>query len=261
MTGLEIHAGPEFFAMLMVFARIGGILQTAPLISASAVPTPVRVVLAVLLTAVVGPGVEVDPQLVTWDAGPLGLRLVSELLLGCAMGFVATLVMSLLDIVGTFVGVNAQLAIAMQFDPLTNTQQVITTRLVQVAGFLVFLALNLHHQILLALADSFDVAPPGTGAVSVLAGMEMSGVMAAILADGLRISMPVVAAVLFLNIVAALVTRFSQQMNIYFSVGLQANAAAGLMAISLALPALAAAVLSHGEGIRALMLSMIAAVP
>jgi len=53
------------------------------------------------------------------------------------------------------------------------------------------------------------------------------------------------------------VTRFAQQMNIYFSVGLPANAAAGLLAAALAVPALVAAVAGHGSGIRELMLRMV----
>jgi len=258
MLGIDFQAGPELFAMLMAFARIAGILQTAPLLSASAIPIPVRVVLTVMLTIVVAPVLGADPALMTWEAGPLGMRLVSEILLGAGMGFVATVVMSLLDTVGTFVGVNAQLAIAMQFDPLTNSQQVITTRLIQAGGFLIFLSLNLHHQMFAALADSFAIAPAGTGALSLLAGPSMAEVMAQVLLDGLRISMPVIAAVLVLNIIAALVTRFAQQMNIYFSVGLPANAAAGMIAISLAVPALATAILVYGESIHGLMLSMIA---
>lgn len=257
MLGIDLQVGAELFVLLMTFARIGGVLQTAPLVSASTVPVPVRMVLAVMLTIVVAPAVGMDETAVTWEAGPLGLAFVSELLLGAAMGFAATLVMSLLDIVGTFVGVNAQLAIAMQFDPLTNSQQVITTRLVQVGGFLIFLSLNLHHQILIGLHDSFAAAPAGRGVLSIFAGSHMSEVMGSILRDGMRISMPVVAAVLVLNIVAALVTRFAQQMNIYFSVGLPANAAAGMLAISLSIPALAAAVITYGEGLRSLMLSMI----
>ena len=62
---------------------------------------------------------------------------------------------------------------------------------------------------------------------------------------------------LVLNLVSALVTRFAQQMNIYFSVGLPANAMAGLWATALAIPALAAAVVSAGAGMRGLIGSLV----
>jgi flagellar biosynthesis protein FliR len=256
-AGVDVQVGPELFALLMVFVRITGALHTAPLIGTNAVPVQARVGLGVLLALVVAPMVAVESATVSWSGPKLALMLGSELLLGLGMGFAASCVLALLDVLGTFIGVNSQLAIAMQFDPLSGTQQVITTRLVQAAGFLLFLSMDLHHQIVYGLVDSFAAAPPGTGVLAVTAGVTMSEVMAVVLLDSMRIAMPVVAAVLILNLVAALVTRFAQQMNIYFSVGLPANAAAGLMATALAIPALAVAVYNGGSGLRELMLSMI----
>ena len=255
--GIEVQVGPELWAMLMIFARITGLLHTAPIIGTKAVPIPARVGLGKVLTLIVAPLTVADPSIMAWSEIQLGMRMASELLLGLGMGFAASVVLSLLDMAGTFIGVNAQLAIAVQFDPLTNTQQVVTTRLIQAAGLLTFLALDLHHLVLVAMVDSFTLSPPGHGALALVAGPQMSAVLGTMLVDAMRISMPVVAAVLVLNIVAALVTRFAQQMNIYFSVGLPANAAAGLLAAALAVPALVAAVAGHGSGIRELMLRMV----
>ena len=89
------------------------------------------------------------------------------------------------------------------------------------------------------------------------AGIGMSEFLGQIFGDALRITMPVVIVVLFLNIVAALVTRFAQQMNIYFSVGLPANAAAGLITTGLSIPALILALHGAMGGIRGLMLAVV----
>ena len=256
-AGIDLALGPQLFGMLLAFARITGIVHTAPIIGTKTVPVPLKVGLAGLLALAVGPLLVVDPSAMSWSGPKLGLLMGSELLLGVGMGFSATVLLALLEMLGTFVGINSQLAIALSFDPLSGSQQVITTRLVQVAGFLVFLSLDLHHQVLYGLVDSFVVAPAGTGVLAAAAGTSMSAVLGDVFLDAMRISMPVVAAVLVLNLVAALVTRFAQQMNIYFSVGLAANAAAGLFATALAIPALAAAILARGETIRELMLSMV----
>jgi len=53
------------------------------------------------------------------------------------------------------------------------------------------------------------------------------------------------------------VTRFAQQMNIYFSVGLPANAAAGLITTGLSIPALILALHGAMGGIRGLMLAVV----
>ncbi len=253
--GVSLGEGAGLFAVLLAFARITGLLHTMPIISAKAVPIPIRVGFALVLAVVIAP--LAPPLETTWDPIPMALMAASELLLGAAMGFCATLLLTVLDVAGHFIGMNSGLGIAMQFDPLTQGQALVVTKLIQTGGMLVFLALDLHHQILLGLADSFLIAPAGSGVLALTAGGSMSAVMSGLLADAMRISMPVVAAVLFLNLVSALVTRFAQQMNIYFSVGLPANAMAGLFAAALCVPAVAAAVVAAGGGMRDLIASVV----
>jgi len=257
VLGLQFVVGPEYFGLLLAFARITGVLHTAPLISSRNVPVLIRVGLAACLAFILSPLVAVDPAAVTWNGPKLGFLVLSELFLGLGMGFVGAIAMSIIDLTGTFIGLNSGLAVASQFDPLSRTQQMVLTRLLQVAGFLAFFAYDLHHLVFLGLIDSFLVAPPGAGVLHQAAGLGFGQLIGQIFADAMRISMPVVIVVLFLNIVAALVTRFAQQMNIYFSVGLPANAIAGLVATGLAVPALLATMHSAMGGMRGLMISVI----
>ena len=161
--GLDVVIGPEYFGLLMAFARITGVLHTAPLIGSRSVPPTIRVALAGVLAFIMSPLVAVDPAAVTWHGPKLAFLIFSELLLGLGMGFVGAIALSLLDIAGTFVGINSGLAIASQFDPLTNSQQLVLSRLLQIAGYLAFFAYDLHHLVFLGMADSFIVAPPGPG--------------------------------------------------------------------------------------------------
>jgi flagellar biosynthetic protein FliR len=255
--GLDFVMGPEYFGLILAFARITGVLHTAPLISSRNVPVIIRVGLAAVLAYVLSPLVAVDPAAVTWNGPKLGFLILSEVFLGLGMGFVGALAMTIVDVTGTFIGMNSGLSVASQFDPLSNSQQMVLTRLLQVVGFLTFFSYDLHHLVFLGLTDSFIVAPPGAGVLHSGAGLGLSQMLGQIFGDALRLSMPVVIVVLFLNIVAALVTRFAQQMNIYFSVGLPANAIAGLVATGLSIPALILAIHASMGGIRGLMLSVI----
>ena len=255
--GLNFIIGPQYFGLILAFARITGVLHTAPLISSNNVPVVVRVGLAAVLAFVLSPMVAVDPAAVTWNGPKLGLLILGELFLGLGMGFVGALAMTIVDITGTFIGMNSGLAVASQFDPLSGSQQMVLTRLLQVVGFLTFFGYDLHHLVFLGLTDSFIVAPPGAGVLHPAAGIGLSELLGQLFSDALRLSMPVVIVVLFLNIVAALVTRFPQQMNIYFSVGLPANAVAGLVATGMAIPALIVAIHASMGGVRGLMLSVI----
>lgn len=255
--GLPIHIGPGFFGLMLAFCRITGLFFSMPLFSMRTVPKTVRIGLSFLVAIVVSPLVAVDPAAVTWDGPRLAYLMISEILLGLGMGLAGAVALSLLEVTGTFAGMNAGLAVAQQFDPVTMSQQLITTRLVQTLGFMAFLALDMHHLMFLGLVDSFVIAPPGAGVLHAAAGPGLAEFAGGILLDAMRITMPVVVAVMFLNLLAALVTRFAQQMNIYFSVGLPANAVAGLFAISLGMPALLATMIATVGEMRGLMISVV----
>ena len=255
MSTLALHfvSIDGLLLVLLAFGRIGGLLQAMPLLSLSNVPIPVRGGLGLMIAVLVAAGLPVPTGLSELSAVHVGVLFVSETVLGLGMGFMATLLLSVIDMAGSFVGMNSGLAVAMQFDPMSGGQSLVVTRILQLAAFLTFLALDLHHEMLLGVADSFAVAPPGEGALAFAAGEYGARQFAAVLHDAVRISMPVVATALFVNLVAALVTRFAQQMNIYFSVGLAAQAPLGLLATGFVIPAVLALVASIGGDLRALL--------
>ncbi len=259
MESLEIgiFVGPALYAVFFAFARITALLAAMPLIGMSSVPIPVRVALGGLTAVVLAPQFANSADLSDLDGLQFGLRLGNEILLGLALGFAIQVVLSVIDLVGTFIGLNAGLGMATHFDPIQQGQANIVTKLIQTAGFLAFFSLNMHHEVFLGLADSFVVAPPGSGVVAVVAGPGMSETLGRLLVDATRISFPVIGIVLVMNLTSALVTRFAQQMNIYFSVGLPLNAVAGLMALGLAVPALIGVVSAESGSIRHLLINLV----
>lgn len=249
-VGMEI--GPTLYAAFMIFARVTAMLHVLPLFSLPSVPIPVRVGLGGMIALLVCPYVE-TVHVPGWEVAAFAIALISELFLGAGMGFAVRLILSIIDVLGTVLAANCGLGMAAQFDPISQSQALVVSKLIQVAGFLVFLALDLHHQVLLGIVDSFQVAPPGQGVLVFVAGSAFSERFAQILLDTCRLSMPLIAAVLFFNMVSTLVTRFAQQMNIYFSVGLSANVWAGLLAIAATIPALVATLVTRSQEIRGLM--------
>lgn len=242
MSGLALSVGWQdgLLALLLAFARIGGLLQTMPLLGQKNVPIPVRAGLALIISAVVLPSLpHARPP-----AGFIAFAFAfgSEALLGLAMGWLATMLLSAVDVAGSFIGMNAGLAVAVQFDPMSGGQSLVITRVFQIAAFLSFLSFDLHHELFLGVVDSFRLAPPGEGVLAFTVGDELAARLGGVLVDAARISMPVVAVAFFVNLVAALVTRFAPQMNIYFSVGLAAQAPLGILTACFVIPAVIALV-------------------
>ncbi len=250
LVSLPLHA---VLLTLLAFARVGGLLQSMPLLSLNNVPVPIRAGLALTVASLATASLPAAPELEQLSGVGFGLCFASEALLGLAMGFSVTILLSVIDIAGSFVGMNAGLAVAMQFDPLSGGQSLVVTRILQIGALLTFLGLDLHHELVLGVVDSFSLAAPGQGVLA-FAGAESAVLrFGGVLHDAVRISMPVVATALFVNLVAALVTRFAQQMNIYFSVGLAAQAPIGLLATSFVIPAALGVVASLSGNLRGLL--------
>jgi flagellar biosynthetic protein FliR len=228
LVSLPLHA---VLLTLLAFARVGGLLQSMPLLSLNNVPVPIRAGLALTVASLATASLPAAPELEQLSGVGFGLCFASEALLGLAMGF----------------------SVAMQFDPLSGGQSLVVTRILQIGALLTFLGLDLHHELVLGVVDSFSLAAPGQGVLA-FAGAESAVLrFGGVLHDAVRISMPVVATALFVNLVAALVTRFAQQMNIYFSVGLAAQAPIGLLATSFVIPAALGVVASLSGNLRGLL--------
>jgi len=252
-VSVGIDLSTDLFAALAAFVRVGATIQSMVLFSMRGVPIPVRVGLAALLSIIILPVLPDRPDLVSWEPAGLGVALAGEALLGVFLGTSTRILFAFIDLAGTLIGINAGLAVAQQFDPVSQGQSLVVTRMVQIAGMMVFLAADLHHQVFLGLFDTFLVAPPGTGLPLASAGMGLSNEFGRLFLDAVRISMPVIGAVMFLNVVASLVTRFAQQMNIYFSVGLAVNAAVGLIAAAPALEEVASLLIRIGGTLRPML--------
>jgi len=101
---------------------------------------------------------------------------------------------------------------------------------------LYFLALNGHLQAIAALADSFRVLPVGAN----LRLDDMHALLAAgagIFATGLRIALPVIAAILIANLTLGMLMRTAPQVNL-LAIGFPLTLALGFAVLALMLPAL-----------------------
>jgi flagellar biosynthetic protein FliR len=254
---LELPDITQFLPTFLAFARITGLLHAMPVISTRVVPRQVRVLLGVLLAFLVGPSLPTVPEELVTTLPMLGLSFVAELAVGLAMGFAASLPIHAFEMAGAIVGFHAGFSNAVLFDPVTQSSSVLASRIFQISGFLAFLSFDLHHHIIVGLVESFSAIGPGAGVVATGAAMPLTERVGALFLEANRISMPVFAATLFLNIGWSLVTRFAQQMNVYFTAGMGVNAVVGVMATAACVPSTILLIRNAGPGLRELMAAVI----
>jgi len=140
---------------------------------------------------------------------------------------------------GEYIGLQMGLSFASFYDPMSRGSTMVVSRLLNMLATLIFLALDGHLLIVNALADSFATLPISDGPL--VAGGWMFLVLAAgeIFASGLLLSLPLITALLTLNLAMGILNRASPQFSI-FAVGFPLTLLAGIFMLQLLMPNLAA---------------------
>jgi flagellar biosynthetic protein FliR len=220
----------------LVLLRTGGLFSFFPL-GAELVPARVRATLAVVLALVLLPTVPEPPP------GPFVLKLCAEAAVGLLAALLCRLPFLAVEAGLQLASVSAGLGIASLLDPATDEEVHALTEIVSYAALIVFFAVGGHHQLLVALSESFHRVPPGAAALDGGLFLAVLRLSAEVLAVAVQVAAPVMLVALLLNLALALVSRAAPTVNI-FSVSLVAVLLLGLVTLSRTLPALQEAITS-----------------
>lgn len=228
LTSAQLHVW--MVAFLWPFIRLAGFIMVAPLLGHSSVPRMAKVGLAALVTVVVAPGLPPLPDVPIWSWAGLGI-IVEQLLIGVALGMVLRVVFAAIMAAGDFIGLQMGLAFATFVSPDSGANTMILARLFYMISLLMFLALDGHLMVIETLAFSFRALPVG------YAGLDMGGFDmlvrfgSTIFSAGLLLALPLVAALLIVNLCLGILNRSAPQMTV-FSVGFPTSLTLGLFLLS-----------------------------
>jgi flagellar biosynthetic protein FliR len=214
--------------------RIGAFLLTSPLFSIDAFSVRLRVAMAVVLAVFVLETIPV-PELEMLGAEGLAAA-VSEVFTGFVLGLCLQIVSAALALGGAAISNSMGLSFANIVDPAMGNIPVIS-QLFIVLATMVFLGMNGHLLLVGLLLESFSAIPVGTFPDAGAWYDIMLRWSPAIFAAGLGLALPVVIALLVINLGLGIVTRAAPAMNI-FSVGFPALLIGGFVFLFFALPGL-----------------------
>lgn len=204
-------------AFLWPFVRMLALVSTAPVFSERSVPRTVKVALAVLLAVVIAPTLAPLPNVPLVSAAGIWI-LVQQILIGVAMGFSMRLVFTIVQAAGEYVGLQMGLSFAAFFDPTSGGQTMVLARFLNVMATLIFLAVDGHLMLIMVLAESFRTVPIADAPLAASGWFVLVSAGGQIFADGLMLALPLIAALLTLNLAMGILNRASPQFSI-FAVG------------------------------------------
>jgi len=228
--------GPErVIQFMLVTARLGGAIATAPFFGHAGMPMRIRAGLALAVALAFVGNVPASATADIENLVELVGALVLEAATGVMFGLVPQFILGGVLLGGNMAGIHMGLGLARLVDPLTNVNATPVALLFQFVAMLVFLVLDVHHLLLRALARSFTVAPLGSFYLGEAGLGNFLGLGTGIFEVAVRIAAPVLGGLLIMDAAMGLLARAIKELNV-FIMGFAVKIGVGFLLVGASLP-------------------------
>ncbi|MCI9080730.1 MAG: flagellar biosynthetic protein FliR [Lachnospiraceae bacterium] len=209
----------EYFLMILV--RVASFVYIAPFFGMNNTPGRVKIGFSAFLAIILYQIIQPKETLVYSGVIEFAIIALKEGITGLLIGFAANICNSIIVFSGKVIDMEIGLAMANMFDPTTKSPSGLTGTMYNYFIMMLLIVTNMHHYILRALVDTFQVIPvSGT----VFDWNHLMGTMTMFVTDlmviGFRIVLPVFACNMILSCILGIMAKVAPQMNM-FAVGMQ----------------------------------------
>jgi len=222
--------------LLWPFLRVVALFSALPVLAQRTVPARVRIGLAFFVALCAQASLPpVAP--IALDSSAAVLAVLQQVLIGVSLGFAVRIVFAAVEFAGELVGLQMGMNFATFFNPMSGGEQTAVSRFYGVTIAWLFIVMGGHLLVVAAVAQSFVAFPVGGDPFAFLRAVEPQRWGAEIFSLGLWIALPLVAMLLFANLVLGVISRVAQQMNV-FAIGFPVTLGVGLVGVLVTLPLL-----------------------
>ena len=222
--------------VLWPFLRVLALFSAMPVLGQRNVPIRVRIALSFFIalgvagTATAGPDVPLDSPAAI-------LLVVQQVLSGLSLGFAVRIIFTAIEFAGEIIGLQMGLNFAGFFDPATAQQATATSSFFSTMVAFLFIAMNGHLLVIEAVCQSLVAFPVSPEPFAFLHAVRPETWGTEIFRLGLWIALPLIAMLLFINMMLGIIARVAPQISI-FSVGFPITLGVGLIGVMFTLPLL-----------------------
>jgi len=206
----------NYWPFFLVLLRLGGFFQTVPIFGSAAIPQSVKIFISIIFAVFLFQFYKLPNFGVTnYSILEFFVLAVKEILLGALLGLALRVVffgvLYAMDIASSMVG----LSYASLFDPVESQNSLVLGSLVEILALLFFISLNLHHQLIQVIFQTFEVINPIQLSFQKLSYLAVTDFLSSIFLLGLGFAMPMVVSSILLNLVLGFLNRSVPQFNVF----------------------------------------------
>lgn len=232
---LEAFLTAELFVVLLVFVRVGAALMLLPGFSEPYVSPRARLLLALLISIIIAPIVRENLPPQPASALALFLLVLGELVIGFFLGTVTRLFIATMATAGMIIAFMSSMANALVDDPSSAQQGSIVGSFLTTVAVLVMFLLDLHHVMLMAIADSYTLFRPGEALPLGDISEMVTRVVSKTFLLAFQLSAPFIAVGTVFYLGLGILGRLMPQVQIFF-VAMPMQVALGFIILFLSLP-------------------------
>ena len=218
---------------LLAFTRITGLFISMVGLSAQSIPTPIRNLLAILLTAMIVPMIEpvAMPELFSISGF---IEVFKQLTIGIAIGFISMMVINTFVLAGQIIAMQTGLGFASIVDPINGINVPAVGQFYLILATLLFWTFDGHLFMIEMLVVSFDAFPINDAWFTPQQFKEIAHWGGWMFISAVTISLAPIVSLLIVNLAFGVMTKAAPQLNI-FSIGFAIAQLTGLFIIWLTL--------------------------
>ena len=224
---------------LFVLVRVSAILFSLPFLESRSVPTMIKVSLAVAVAMMITPRLAVPVPNLFGDPLSLGLAITAEAAIGWTIGLSIQLLFAGVQLAGQLAGFQMGFAIANVGDPASSSQIPILAQFLNLFALMLFFSINAHFYFIKAMMEAFDLIAPMSAQIDGRLIQLIMKMAANAFVIAIKISAPVMVALMLGKVALGLTARTVPQMHI-FIVSMPLQILMGLIFLSFSLPYISA---------------------
>jgi flagellar biosynthetic protein FliR len=196
---------------MLTLVRMTGVLASMPGFGQTRTPLLIRVALVVLLSLVLAPVVPAPTRLPD-GIYALTAVMLTELAAGMLMGLCVAMLMETMSFAGQLMDTQMGFAFVQLLDPVTAHPVSVSGTMLTQLTLLFILVSGLHHQMILALVESYRILPIGQGLP--LRPLALVAQVGLIMVRGFQLAFPVMLTLFLIDVMEGISGKFMPQLQL-----------------------------------------------
>jgi len=196
---------------MLTLVRLTGLLATMPGFGQTRVPLRLRVSLALLVSLVLAPVIPA-PKVLPDGMFALTAVMVTEVAAGLLMGLVVAILVDTMAFAGQLMDTQMGYSFVQFLDPVSAHPVSVSGSVLTQLTMLFILVSGLHHQMILALVESYRILPIGQGLP--LKPLALVAQMGLIMLRGFQLAFPVLLTLFLIDVMEGIAGKFMPQLQL-----------------------------------------------